>query len=365
MMRIGITGSQGLLGWHLSGYFSTLKDVELHRAHRKEFESESALSQFASQCDVIIHCAGMNRGDEALVASTNIKLTEQLISALKSSPVKHVLFANSTHITRQTAYGESKRTCSKILTEWATKSSGVFTDIIFPGIFGEQGKPFYNSVVSTFCHQVANGEKAVIENDGEIELIHAHQAAQIFWDAITNKTQGQIKPQGKKIRVSEILNKITELSKSYTSNIVPDLRDDFDLYLFNTYRSYLLPKHYPVSLELKTDPRGTLFEAEKNRNGGQAFVSTTVPGITRGNHFHLRKIERFCVIQGTAKIQIRKLFSDQVHEFDVSGKKPQYIDMPTLHTHNITNTGSDTLLTLFWSGDIFDPKNTDTFPEKV
>ncbi|MCM0605486.1 MAG: NAD-dependent epimerase/dehydratase family protein [Xanthomonadaceae bacterium] len=361
MMRIGITGSQGLLGWHLSCFLSTQKDVEIKRGHRAEFESSSALSDFVKSCDVIIHCAGMNRGDESLVAQTNIKLTEQLVSALKNSQVKQVLFANSTHIDRQTAYGESKRTSAKILGEWAKESHGVFTDIVFPGIFGEQGKPFYNSVVSTFCHQIANGEKTEVHQDSEIELIHASEASQIFWNAITNKTKEQLRPAGTKIRVTEVLVRITEFSKSYASNIVPDLRDDFDLYLFNTYRSYLFPKHYPVSLELKSDPRGTLFEAEKNKNGGQAFVSTTVPGITRGNHFHIRKIERFCVIQGQAKIQIRKLYSDQVHEFDVSGIKPQYIDMPTLHTHNITNTGKDTLLTLFWSGDIFDPKNTDTY----
>lgn len=361
MIRIGVTGSQGLLGWHLSCFLSTEKEVELHRAHRTQFESEKSLADFVKSCDVIIHCAGMNRGEESIVAQTNIKLTEQLITALKGSPVKQVLFANSTHIDRQTAYGDSKRTCSKILGDWAKFSGGVFTDIVFPGIFGEQGKPFYNSVVSTFCHQVANGEKAEVHQDSEIELLHAHQAVQVFWNAIKNKTQGQIRPAGRKIQVTEVLKKVTEFSKSYTTNIVPDLRDDFDLYLFNTYRSYLFPKYYPVSLELKTDPRGTLFEAEKNRNGGQAFVSTTVPGITRGNHFHLRKIERFCVVQGSARIQIRRLYSDQVHEFDVSGTKPQYIDMPTLHTHNITNTGKDTLLTLFWSGDIFDPKNPDTY----
>jgi len=365
MMKIGITGSQGLLGWHLSCFFKTIKDVEIKRAHKSEFESEKKLKEFVQDCDTIIHCAGMNRGDDSIVSDTNITLTKRLVNALSESLVKQVVFTNSTHIERNTSYAQSKLECASLLRNWALQSGNTFTDIVLPGVFGEQGKPFYNSVVSTFCYHIANNEIGKIDHDSEIEVLHAHQVSQIIWKAITEKTNSQIRPLGRKITVSALLNKIIELAKSYRSNIVPDLRDDFDLYLFNTYRSYLFPKYYPVTLEVKTDPRGSLFEAEKNKTGGQAFISTTKPGVTRGNHFHLRKIERFCVIQGDARIEIRKLFSKEVHVFDVSGSKPQFIDIPTLHTHNITNTGKDTLLTLFWTSDIFNPNNPDTYSELV
>jgi UDP-2-acetamido-2,6-beta-L-arabino-hexul-4-ose reductase len=135
--------------------------------------------------------------------------------------------------------------------------------------------------------------------------------------------------------------------------------------LFNTYRSYLFPQEYPVGLDLKCDPRGELFEAVRGHSGGQTFMSFTRPGITRGNHYHRRKVERFLVVKGAARIRIRPMFRGVATEFLVSGATPVYIDMPTLHTHNITNVGDDDLLTLFWTNEIFDPSDPDTFAEQV
>ena len=125
----------------------------------------------------------------------------------------------------------------------------------------------------------------------------------------------------------------------YAQHIIPDLREDIRRDLFNTYRSYLYPGHYPVALTLHTDPRGSLFEAVKSPNGGQSFMSTTHPGITRGNHYHTRKVERFLVTGGEAEIKLRHLFGNEVQTFRVSGEQPSYVDIPTLHTHNITNVG--------------------------
>jgi UDP-2-acetamido-2,6-beta-L-arabino-hexul-4-ose reductase len=146
---------------------------------------------------------------------------------------------------------------------------------------------------------------------------------------------------------------------------VPELGDDFQLSLFNTYRSYLYPNRFPVALTLHSDTRGSLFEAVKTMHGGQAFLSHTHPGITRGNHYHKEKFERFLVIKGEAVIRIRKMFAKEIFEFKVSGEKPQYVDIPTLHTHNISNTGDKELTTLFWSHQIFDPSASDTVQENV
>jgi UDP-2-acetamido-2,6-beta-L-arabino-hexul-4-ose reductase len=361
MRTVGITGAEGLLGWHLSCLLQFQDATVVKRACRADLESRERLLEFTQGCDAIIHCAGMNRGPDSDVASTNVRLTEQLVSAIKESGTKpHILFTNSTHRDRDTAYGDSKRVCSSRLTEWAQQSGAVFSDVVLPGIFGESGKPFYNSVVSTFCHQLAHGKHPELHQDTVVELMHAQDAAQVFAQLIHRPESGEFRPRGSALKTSELLAELRSFDASYRELVIPDLRESFKLSLFNTYRSYLFPSFYPGNLSLREDARGTLFEVEKNRNGGQAFVSTTVPGVTRGNHFHYRKIERFCVVQGQAKIQIRKLFDDLVHEFLVDGKAPQFIDMPTLHTHNITNTGSTPLLTLFWSGDIFDPTNPDT-----
>ena len=138
-----------------------------------------------------------------------------------------------------------------------------------------------------------------------------------------------------------------------------------ELDFFNTYRSYLYPDHYPVPLNLRTDARGGLFEAVKSHQGGQTFLSTTHPGVTRGRHYHHHKVERFLVVSGQAEIRIRRLFGDEVRVFKVNGAEPCFIDMPTFHTHEITNVGDTDLLTLFWSHEIFDPSNPDTYSEPV
>jgi UDP-2-acetamido-2,6-beta-L-arabino-hexul-4-ose reductase len=135
--------------------------------------------------------------------------------------------------------------------------------------------------------------------------------------------------------------------------------------LFNSYRAALYPDGFPRPLALNTDARGTLFEAVKGGGGGQTFLSTTKPGVIRGDHFHLNKVERFLVVQGNAVIRIRKFMSDEVLEYHVSGDTPASVDMPTLHTHSIENTGDADLLTLFWTHDLFDPENPDTFADKV
>jgi len=366
-MRIGVTGSEGLIGWHLGCHIKTQPDLALKRGMRADFANEEALRRFVSDCDAIVHLAGMNRGEDSVVAATNIRLAEQLAGALKAEGKKiPVAFSNSTHVDRGTPYGESKKKAAAILRDWAESSGGRFINLILPHVFGEHGKPFYNSAVSTFCHQLAIGETPQIQVDTELELVHGLEVSREFVAKIREGFHGEYRMSGRKIRVSAVLEKLRGFHASYVGQgVVPDVRDRFDLLLFNTLRSYLYPTSYPVDLVLRTDARGSLFEAEKDLNGGQCFVSTTKPGITRGNHFHQYKIERFCVVQGEARIQIRKLFSKEVRDFVVSGSKPQYIDMPTLHTHNITNIGQGELVTLFWSHEIFDPSQPDTVAEPM
>lgn len=370
-MKVGITGADGLLAYHVRAFLKARQgSAEVRLASRDTFRDEQVLDRFVSGLDAIIHCAGMNRGDEAEVERTNRTLAELLVGALRRTGTRAtVVYANSTHIDRNTGYGRGKRMAGDLLRLWGSDHNAAVFDVVLPHVFGEFGRPFYNSVVSTFCHQLASGDQPKIDVDGELELVHAQEVAAVFMDRIvaaeTDARGEMVRMNGRRLRVSEMLARLNHLKTRYGDNIIPDLRDTLDLRLFNTLRSYLFPRYYPRALLLHGDARGELFEAVKSDQGGQTFMSSTHPGITRGNHYHLRKVERFLVVAGEAEIRLRKLFSPTVHTFKVSGAQPAFIDMPTFHTHSITNVGKGELATLFWANEIFDPNDPDTYSEAV
>ena len=335
-------------------------------ADEETFSDKDKLADFVSRCDVIVHFAGINRGDDGSLYETNIKITQDLIDACeKTGGHPHIIFSSSTHISKGTAYGNSKLECANRLSMWASKNGAIFTNLILPNIFGETGKPFYNSVVSTFCYQIAKGEKPEIIKDAEIEILHAQALAAKIYFFISEKKGGEFRLNGEVEKVSALLNGMLEIDEDYRNNLIPDLRKKIHLQLFNTYRSYLYPGYYPVKFDIKTDPRGSLFETIRSKTPGKTFVSTTKPGISRGNHYHFSNFERFIVLQGNAVIAIRKLLSDEVLKFEVDGKTPCFVDIPTLHTHSLTNVGDKELLTLFWSGEIYKEGSMDTYPQEV
>jgi UDP-2-acetamido-2,6-beta-L-arabino-hexul-4-ose reductase len=365
-MRIGVTGGAGFLGWHLRCFLHTLPGVEATVATKETFASEGVLRDFAAQCDAIVHLAALNRGDENELFAVNVALTSRLLSACDAAGVApHIVFSSSTHIHRDTAYGRSKRESARLITDWAAARGTTAAIVVLPNIFGEGCRPFYNSVVATFSYQLASGQPAKVDSDQPLELLHAQQAAEIIAAAVQKRTSVEVSPRGRAITVGAILEKLSSFCREYSSGVIPDLSDPFDRDLFNTYRSYLFPQKYPWTLNLCRDDRGQLFEAIKSHNGGQVFLSTTKPGITRGNHFHRRKVERFLVVSGEASIRLRRLFSSEVHQFPVSGARPQVVDIPTLHAHNITNEGSTEVMTLFWANEIYDVSAPDTTPETV
>ncbi len=363
-LRIGITGASGCLGWHTRARLHSAKVHEVVPLDRKTFADDDYLRKTVGQCDAVLHFAGMNRGDDAQVREVNEALARRLADALDDA-APHVVFANSTHSYRDTAYGQSKRNAAATLARWAEKSGARFTNLIIPHIFGECGRPFYNSAVATFCHRLARGESPDIIQDGELELVHVQEVAQTAVREIEQGKGGDVRLAGYPIRVSGVLDRLTAMAQAYRQQIIPAFAESFDLDLFNTLRSHLYPQAYPVNLATRTDPRGRLFEAVKTLHGGECFISSTRPGITRGNHYHLRKIERFLVLQGEAVIRIRRVLTEDATDFRVSGNHPAYIDMPTLHTHSIKNVGSEELVTLFWAHEIFDPQSPDTYPEAV
>jgi UDP-2-acetamido-2,6-beta-L-arabino-hexul-4-ose reductase len=368
MMTVAITGADGLIGWHLSCYLHGNSDAKLIRGGRGIFKTAESLDDLVATADVIVHLAGVNRGPDEEVLAGNILLARSLAAAIErvARPI-HVLFANSTHADGETAYGLSKREAARLLGAATDGTGGVLTDLVLPHVFGEGGRPFYNSVVSTFCHQLAIGEVPTIDRNGQLSLLHAQAVAALMAQCIEAPPTAsqQLRPGGRSMMVSELLAFLQDVVSTYRMGIIPELSDDISLDLFNTYRSYLYPSIYPAPLTKRTDARGSLVEVVKGGSGGQSFVSDTHPTVVRGNHFHLRKVERFVVLRGQATIGIRRLFDDVVIDFSVDGETPTFVDIPTMHTHNLTNTGSTELVTLFWSNEIFDPEAPDTYVEMV
>lgn len=364
--RIGITGAAGQLGFVARARLQFHHAMEVIPAERQTFANPRSLAAFVSQCDVIVHLAGINRGSDEEIENGNRKLAEALVQSCRQAKAKPaIVFSSSIHRDRDTPYGRAKRQCADILEEFCRSADTQFTEIVFPNLFGEFSRPFYNNFVGTFCHQISSGQEPTIDQDTEIELLHYVDAADTIAQAITVGVSGVMRPTGVTSRVGKIAALIKDFHGEYATGTVPDLRDPFKLKLFNTYRAYVFPQIYPVALTRHVDNRGSFFECVRAKNRGQVSFSTTLPRITRGNHFHFQKIERFLVISGTARISVRKLYSNETRQFDVIGQDPCFIDMPTMHTHNITNTGSDELLTLFWTNEFFEPKNPDTYSEPV
>jgi UDP-2-acetamido-2,6-beta-L-arabino-hexul-4-ose reductase len=367
-MKIVITGAGGMLGWHLRCHLAALQRYQdcVIALDRQAFNDDSILSAALKGATTIVHCAGINRACDDDLEKGNEEIARRLVGSLSKGAVRpHLIYTNTIHWAANNAYGRGKARAHEVFDRWSRNNDTPYTNLVLPHAFGECGRPFYNSVVFTFCQQIVMGESLKVQAGGRLELLHAQDISARIVDALERVETGEVRLKGRAISVADLAGRLVAMHDSYTNDIIPDLRERFDLQLFNTLRSFLYPKYYPKSIKVNTDDRGSLFEAVKNRNGGQAFLSTTKPGVTRGNHYHFNKVERFLVIRGQAVIRIRRLFDDVVQEFHVSGHEPVYVDMPPLHTHSISNTGDDELVTLFWSHEIFDPERPDTFFQPV
>lgn len=369
MIRIGVTGQKGFIGYHLYQTLSLLTEEFSCVPFEKEFFGDPArLEQFVSGCDVIVHLAAMNRhNDPQVIYDTNLALVKKLIAAMEKTGAKpHVLFSSSSQEERDNPYGRSKKEGRGLFEAWAAANNARFTGLIIPNVFGPFGHPYYNSVVATFCHQLTHNEQPKIDVDGEMKLIYVAELVKEIIGSIRAAggpvTQLRVEHTAT-VKVSVLLEMITSLKENYfEKGIIPDLDPGFEKNLFITFLTYIDHKSFfPFSLVKNTDPRGSFVETVKLNSGGQVSFSTTVPGITRGNHFHTRKAERFAVIRGKALIELRRIGTDQVLSFELDGAQPSFVDMPVWFTHNIKNIGTEDLYTIFWINEFYDAKDPDTF----
>lgn len=362
-MRVLLTGAAGFLGWHTR---VRLAAVGMHEVIPVSRDNWDRLPDLVSKIDAVVHIAGVNRGSDAEVREGNVALSHDLVIALQAAQsLPKVIFANSIHAGDDSPYGFGKNRAAELIASAAKQLGFDFVDVRLPNLFGEHGRPRYNSFVQTFASAVIEDYAPQIV-DRPIELLHVQGAAQALMDALAPDVAGRRTPAGTLTSVCAVYEKLSAFYALYRMGDVPPLCDALDVDLFNTLRAALFPEHYPVALAPRVDNRGALVEVVRAHGGrGQTFVSTTHPGITRGEHFHLRKIERFVALAGRARISLRRMYDDRVISFDVDGDHPGIVDMPTLWAHNITNIGDTDLTTLFWTNELFDPERPDTYPEPV
>lgn len=372
-LKVGITGQAGFIGTHLFNTLGLYPDKFERIPFEDEFfRDEQRLKDFVQSCDVIVHLAAMNRhNDPEVIYNTNIGLVKKLIKACEDTQsTPHILFSSSTQEERDNLYGKSKKEGRELFGQWASNNNAQFTGLIIPNVFGPFGHPYYNSVVATFCHQLTHNETPKIEVDSEINLIYVGELVNFIISQITSHESpitNHLIPHTATIKVSALLTKLQQYKTNYFERgEIPSLDTPFDRNLWNTFLCYINHQNFfPYRLKLKTDNRGSFVETIRLNSGGQVSFSTTVPGITRGNHFHTRKAERFVVIKGKARIELRRIGTNKVMTFEIDGRQPSFVDMPIWHTHNITNVGDEELYTIFWINEHFNAEDADTFFEKV
>ena len=371
-MKIGITGQDGFIGYHLSQTikykFEQFKIVPFDRTF---LGNSKLLDSFVSSCDVIVHLAGINRANSnEEVYNSNIQINIALKDALINNSFKgHLIFASSFQEDLDSLYGKAKKESRLFLEETISELGGKFTGLIIPNVFGPFCKPNYNSFIATFCSEILIDQNPKIIQDSKIPLIYIEDLVNQIIKNIQSENEVKLNyiSSNIEVKVSKVLKLLNHFKDSYLKyNTLPFFSNSFELNLFNTFRSYInLEKDYPVFLKKQSDERGFFSEILRTEIGGQFSYSITLPGVTRGNHFHTRKMERFTVLKGEAKISLRKIGGEKIYDFLLSGNQPSYIDMPIWYTHNITNVGNEPLITSFWINEPYDPKDTDTYFENV
>lgn len=364
---IAITGGTGFFGWHLRARIQAFApDTDVRVIGRAEYDDDAMLSLSLAGVHSVVHLAGANRGADDAVYQTNISLAQRLVGALEAvggSP--YLVYANTVHADTDSAYGSSKREAAAILTKWGQEAGARVGDLQFPNLYGEAGQPHYNSAVATFCADLSAGRPSVVNPGGRTELLHAQDACALVLEAIEDEFDGSRRVAGQGMPIPEVYERLQRIRSGYHAAALPELRDRLDMRLFNALRTAMFPEHYPFLLDGHRDPRGLFVELARGCGQTQTSFGTTAPGYTRGEHFHLEKVERFVVVSGAGVIKLRKLFSDEVFSFAVSGERPVVVDMPPLYAHSLTNVSTDDLLTMFWTNDHFNPDSPDTYPERV
>ena len=365
MKTVLLTGAAGFIGRNLLEGLDRKEGLTVRAYDVNNAEAE--LDRYLGEADIVFHLAGINRPKtEAEFATGNAGLTQGICRKLKSlGRGPKIVFASSIQAALDNPYGISKREAEECLRRYSAETGADVAIYRLRNVFGKWCQANYNSVVATFCHNVARDLPIQITDPThELELVYVDDVVAAFLEELgTVQTGADFKEVPSFHRVT--LGRLAELLHSYRASrgtlITPDLSGSLAGKLYATFLSHLPEDGFAYSLDKKTDDRGDLAEFIKSASFGQIFVSRTKPGITRGNHYHHTKTEKFLVLDGEAVIRFRHIEREDIIEYGVSGRELKVVDIPPGYTHSIENVGKGEMVVLFWASEIFDPKRPDTY----
>jgi UDP-2-acetamido-2,6-beta-L-arabino-hexul-4-ose reductase len=376
-MNILITGAKGFIGRNLVAELNNIKEGKAKgyglSADLNIFEYDmgtdpSLLDRFCRDADFVFHLAGVNRPKEqGEFMEGNFGFTSTLLEALKRHDNNcPVMLASSIQAELDNPYGVSKKAGEDLLFHYGKEVGADVLIYRFPNVFGKWCRPNYNSAVATFCNNIANDLPIQVNNrSANMTLVYIDDVVKELISALEGKPNrvGEfcMVPVEHKITLGEIVDLIYSFKESRKNILVPDLSDSFTKKLYSTYLSYLPEDQFSYPLKMNVDERGSFTEFLKSNDRGQVSVNISKPGITKGQHWHHTKNEKFLVVSGKGVIRFRKIDEEKTYEYFVSGEKLEVVDIPVGYTHNIENLGETDMVTVMWVNEVFDPEHPDTY----
>lgn len=362
-MRVLVTGASGFIGRNL---VLRLQEKGHEAACFTRGDESSALPPMVADVDAIFHLAGENRpADQADFERVNFGLTKALAEAVVASgnsPL--VVFASSTQAALENLYGRSKRGAEDVLEGLAKVTNCPVALYRLPGVFGKWGRPGYNSVVHTFCHNIARGIPVTVDDPvRSITLVHVDDVVTSFLSVLDGRPEGISRPEVSpqyEITLGALYDRIQAFARSRETLVTESVGSGLTRALYATYISYLPTEAFRYSVPTFSDARGTFVEMLKTNDAGQFSYFTAHPGVTRGGHYHHSKTEKFLVIRGEASFRFRNLLTDERLTISTSGSRPEIVETVPGWAHDITNTGKEELIVLLWANEVFDRENPDT-----
>jgi len=363
-MKVLITGSNGFVAKNLIEHLKRDESIELYLYSKKD--SINILEAYVKEVDFIFHLAGVNRPkDVSEFYEGNSNLTKTIVKILKESDkTTPILLSSSIQAELDNDYGKSKLEAENILLDYAKESGASVYIYRLPNVFGKWCRPNYNSVVATWCNNIATNV-AIQVNDRSIELtlVYVDDVVKSFiskLDLQSDENYCNIETVYKK-SLGEIESLLYQFKENRKTLVIPDVGSGFERALYGTYLSYLSTDDFAYELKGHQDERGTFYEILKTLDSGQFSLSTTAPGIMRGNHYHHTKNEKFLVVKGEAVIEFRHIVTNEIISYKVSDKKMEVVEMIPGYTHNIKNRGDEEMILFLWANESFDQNNPDTY----
>lgn len=363
-MKVLVTGANGFIGKNLVARLNELKNYEVISIDKDNTREE--LVNGILEAEFIFHLAGINRPkDEKEFFEGNSGLTGDIVNILKENNKNTpIAITSSIQADLDNAYGQSKKISEEELLMYSAYAKAKVFIYRLPNVFGKWCRPNYNSAVATFCHNIARSKEVWISDPSrEMTLVYIDDVVRNLISSMEDEgslggyVNVDVEHKATLGHIVELLNSFVESRKTL---MLPNMEDEFTKKLYSTYLSYLPEDKFSYPLKMNVDNRGSFTEFLKTSDKGQVSINISKPGITKGNHYHHTKNEKFLVVSGEGVIQFRKIDSEEVIEYKVSGEKLEVIDIPVGYTHNIINTGTSDMVTVMWVNEVFNPEKPDT-----